>query len=83
MERGLKPFARPGRSCLSPVKQIGPVTMNERREGETIAPRTGEIVNAHTGIARGGTTRPAQQRLASGQVLLADDNVGDLTCGKE
>lgn len=78
VERGLEPIARPGRSCLSPVKQIGPVAMDERRKGESVAPRAGEVVDAHARIARGGATRPAQQRLASGQVLLADDDVGDL-----
>lgn len=84
MESRFETFTRPSRSCFTPVKQIGSIAMDECRKGQTIAPRSGKIVDTNARIAGGRSSRPSQQCFACGDiVLLANHNIGYLYMVKQ
>lgn len=75
----LEALAGPARSRVSPVDEIGPVAVDERREGETVPPGAGEVVDADARVLGGGAARPPQKRLSRRQVVfLTDHDVGNL-----
>lgn len=79
VECGVETLSRTRRSCLSPVKQIGTVAMDERRERQPVAPRCREIVDPYTRVASCGSPGPAKQCLARSYIIvLADNDVGNL-----
>lgn len=48
--------------------------MYERVEGESVAPRRGEVGDAHARVLGGGAPSPAQQRLAGRHVRFLTDH---------